>query len=108
MDFSILRWIENIEQPWCLIAMIDDGNGKIYAEFHPRDTTKSNMKVIKSKKVSFLPFIQTKHPTLRPSDMEGFHYDVRLEHRETQIQMALKELNIEIIHANSPKAKRRI
>jgi hypothetical protein len=40
--------------------------------------------------------------------MEWFHYDVRLEHRETQIQMALKELNIEIIHANSPKAKRRI
>ncbi len=30
----------------------------------------------------------------------GLHYDVALEHEDTQIQRALKELEIELINAN--------
>jgi len=41
----------------------------------------------------------------------GLHYNVSFEHGDTQIQRiqrALKELNIELIHANSVQAKGRI
>jgi hypothetical protein len=38
----------------------------------------------------------------------GIHYEVSVEQEETQIQRALKALNINIVYANSPQAKGRI
>ena len=38
----------------------------------------------------------------------GRHYNVAQDHEETQIERALKELNINLIPANSPQAKGRI
>ena len=38
----------------------------------------------------------------------SLHYNVSFEHGDTQIQRALKELNIELIHANSAQTKGRI
>ena len=27
-------WLEHISKPWWLVAMIDDADGYVYAEFH--------------------------------------------------------------------------
>ncbi len=55
--------------------MIDDADNYVYAEFHPADTTKANMKVIKTyilKKVSLWLFIQIELLISRLQDTEDF------------------------------------
>lgn len=47
MDSSQLRWIHSIEEPWWLVATIDDAEGKVYAEFHEKDTTEANILSLK-------------------------------------------------------------
>ena len=89
MDSSQHRWIEEIDHPWWLIAMVDDADGYVYGRFYPSDTKWANMEVLKEY-------------------IRGIHYEVSVGKEETQIQRALKELNIEIVYANSPQAKGRI
>ena len=111
MDSSQHRWIEEIKEPWWLVAMCDDASGYVYAEFHPKDTTMANMQVIKrfiEKKGLFMALYVDKASHFKTTRHGGLHYNVSVEHKDTQIQRALKELNIEIIHANSPQAKGRI
>ncbi|MBW1972418.1 MAG: hypothetical protein JRI44_06240 [Deltaproteobacteria bacterium] len=72
MDSSQHRWLEHISKPWWLVAMIDDADGYVYAEFHPQESTKSNMEVIKKyikKEVFLWLFILTEHHTLRRQGM---------------------------------------
>jgi len=111
MDSSQHRWLEHISKPWWLVAMIDDADGYVYAEFHPQESTKSNMEVIKEyiKKRGFFMALYTDRAShFKTTRHGGLHYNVSFEHGDTQIQRALKELNIELIHANSPQAKGRI
>ncbi len=111
MDSSQHRWIENIEKLWWLIGMIDDADGYVYAEFHPAETTKANMKVIKDyilQRGVFMALYTDKASHFKTTRHGGVHYNVSLEHKDTQIQRALKRLGIELIHANSPQAKGRI
>ena len=45
MDTSIHRWIPSIDEPWCLIAAIDDATNEVpYALFTRRDTVLANMR----------------------------------------------------------------
>ncbi|RLE00064.1 MAG: hypothetical protein DRJ11_12190, partial [Candidatus Aminicenantes bacterium] len=47
MDSSQHRWLESVKEAWWLVAMCDDADSYVYAEFHPRETTQANMQVIK-------------------------------------------------------------
>lgn len=111
MDSSLHRWIEDIEKPWWLVAMIDDADGFSYAEFHPSETTMANMKVIKEyilQRSIFMALYTDKASHFKTTRHGGLHYNVSLEHEDTQIQRALSELGIKLINANSPQAKGRI
>jgi hypothetical protein len=111
MDSSQYRWIEDISTPWWLIAMIDDADNFAYAEFFPKDTTKANMKVIKDfikKKGIFMALYSDKASHFVTTRHGGLHNDVSLEHKDTQIERALKQLGISLINANSPQAKGRV
>lgn len=111
MDSSQHRWIESIEEKWWLIAMIDDADGYVYAEFHPKETTEANMQVIRryiEKRGVFMALYVDKASHFKTTRHGGTHYNVSLEHEETQIQRALKEIGIEMINANSPQAKGRV
>ena len=91
--------------------MIDDADGYVYAEFHPQESTKSNMEVIKEyikKRGIFMALYTDRASHFKMTRHGGLHYDVSFEHGDTQIQRALKELNIELIHANSAQTKGRI
>ena len=46
MDSSQHRWLKHIKEPWWLVAMCDNADGYVYAEFHPKETTSANMQVI--------------------------------------------------------------
>ena len=91
--------------------MCDDASGYVYAEFHPRDTTMANMGVIKrfiEEKGVFMALYVDKASHFKTTRHGGLHYRVATEHKDTQIERALKELNIELIHAESPQAKGRV
>lgn len=111
MDASQHRWIESIKEPWWLIAMVDDADGFVYAEFHPSETVWANMKVIRryiEQRGIFMALYTDRASHFRTTRHGGLHYHVEVEQKETQIQRALSELGIKLINANSPQAKGRI
>ncbi len=112
MDSSEHRWLGDIPERWHLIAMIDDASNEVpYARFFPKDTVFGNMHVIRrfiELKGIFSCLYVDRASHFRTSRHGGIHYNIKLEQDETQIERALKELNINIITANSPQAKGRI
>jgi hypothetical protein len=112
MDSSIHQWIACIKEDWALVAMIDDATSEVpYAEFFPKDTTLANMRVIRrfiEKKGLFMALYVDKASHFTTTRYQGIHYNVNPEQDDTQIERALKELDIELIPANSPQAKGRV
>jgi transposase len=111
MDTSIHDWFEGRAEQAVLVAVIDDANSRLYAQFHPGDTAAANMAVLRgyierhgrprelyTDRASH--FVTTRRPT----------EDEQLADKpaQTQIQRALAELDIRHILANSPQAKGRI
>ena len=111
MDSSQHRWLEHISQPWWLVAMIDDAEGYVYGKFYPSDTTWANMDVLKryiKRRGLFMALYVDKASHFKTTRYGGIHYEVSVEQEETRIQKTLKQLNINIVFANSPQAKGRI
>lgn len=112
MDSSEHQWLENIPEKWWLIVMIDDATNEVpYARFFPKDTVFANMHVIRrfiEMKGLFMSLYVDKASHFKTTRHGGLHYSVNQEHDDTQIERALKELDITIIPANSPQAKGRI
>ena len=112
MDSSEHRWLESIPERWHLVAMIDDASNEVpYARFFPKDSVFSNMHVIRrfiELKGIFSCLYVDRASHFKTSRHGGIHYSISLEQDETQIERALKQLNINIITANSPQAKGRI
>ena len=112
MDSSFHRWLEHIDEKWWLTAIIDDATNEVpYAQFFPKDTLFSNMRVIRrviETKGLFLALYVDRASHFKTTRHGGLHYTVNPEQDETQMQRALEELDITLIPANSPQAKGRI
>ena len=99
MDGSTHRWFGDKKS--CLIAMIDDANSDIHAEFFPSETTEGCMKVMRSVVEKYGVF-----KTLYVGRAGIFGGPKRCNF--SQMQRACEELGIEIIFASSPQGKGRI
>lgn len=99
MDGSTHRWFGNNKS--CLIAMIDDANSDIHAEFFPSETTAGCLKVMRSVIERYGVF-----KTLYVDRAGIFGGPKRCNF--SQMQRACEELGIEIIFASSPQGKGRI
>jgi len=99
MDGSTHRWFGHKKS--CLIAMIDDANSDIHAEFFPSETTEGCMKVMRSVVEKYGVF-----KTLYVDRAGIFGGPKRCNF--SQMQRACEELGIEIIFASSPQGKGRI
>jgi transposase len=99
MDGSTHRWFGDRKS--CLIAMIDDANSDIHAEFFPSETTEGCMKVMRSVVEKYGVF-----KTLYVDRAGIFGGPKRCNF--SQMQRACEELGIEIIFASSPQGKGRI
>lgn len=99
MDGSTHRWFGNNKS--CLIAMIDDANSDIHAEFFPSETTAGCLKVMRSVIEKYGVF-----KTLYVDRAGIFGGPKRCNF--SQMQRACEELGIEIIFASSPQGKGRI
>lgn len=99
MDGSPHRWFGDSTS--CLIAIIDDANSELYAEFFKSETTLGCLKVLKdliSKKGVFKTLYVDRAGIFGGPKRCNFSH----------VQTACKELGIEIIFANSPEGKGRI
>jgi len=111
MDSSKCRWIQGVEKEWWLIAMIDDASGYLYAEFHPQESTRSNLQVVRNYLVQqglFMALYTDRASHFTTTRHGGLHYDTLSEYGNTQIQRALEELGIAQVSASTPQARGRI
>jgi len=109
MDTSIHDWFEGRGEEAVLIAMIDDATNHAMERFFPADTTATNMAMIRDY------VARQGRPMALYTDWASHfkHTSHRRERRMlgaklTQIERALKELDIELIAARSPQAKGRV
>ncbi len=111
MDGSWHDWFEG-RGPWCcLMVMIDDATGQVYARFYEKETLAAAFDVFgRYARARGLPvslyvdragiYRSDKEPTLE-QELAG---EVPL----TQFGRAMKRLDVELILANSPQAKGRV
>ncbi len=111
-DTSIHDWLEGrSREPVKLIAMIDDASSDVFARFVPEDSTEEHMRVLwKYLEVNGRPlaYYTDKAGLFRVNPRRKGYSEEMTEAGETQIERALRELGIELIHAHSPQAKGRV
>jgi len=112
MDSSQHNWLPKVKKKWWLTATIDDATSEVpFAKFYPSDGVFNNMQAIKKtieKKGIFYALYVDKASHFKTTRYGGIHVNISTEQEETHIERALKELNINLILANSPQAKGRI
>jgi hypothetical protein len=112
MDSSQHQWLPAIKKPWWLTAIIDDATNEVpFAKFYESDGVFNNMEVIRKtieNKGLFYALYVDKASHFNTTRYGGLHVNVAAEQEDTNIERALKELNIQLILANSPQAKGRI
>lgn len=106
LDGSKHKWIDVSDEYWTLIKFMDDATNTIlWMSFHKNESTESIMDATRNYFQEYgLPFsIYTD---------KGSVFKVNIYNKEndhiTQYARVLKELGVELIHANSPQAKGRI
>ena len=105
IDGSPHAWFEDRAAPCTLIVFIDDATGELLAlRFVPAETTQAYMQTLQGYLAAH------GRPVALYSDK---HSIFRVNHPErdgelTQFSRALKTLDIEAIHANTPQAKGRV
>jgi transposase len=112
LDGSEHKWFENRGNVCTLIAYVDDATSKlIYAEFLKSESTWSYFNSFKKLVVSKgkpIAMYSDKHGVFRVNSSKNGSSASSDSHALTQFGRAMKELNITMIHANSPQAKGRI
>ncbi len=111
MDTSEHDWLEGRGPKLYLITMIDDATSRLMARFYPSDSTLSNMDLLKR----YIPR-HGRPLSLYTDKASHFKYSgpVDIEHQlsgqspKTQIERALRSLEIGLIWAHSPQAKGRV
>jgi len=110
MDGSNHDWLEDRGGRMVLMGYIDDATGKVFGRFYEYEGTIPAMD-------SFKRYIQCngipqsvyldKHSTYKSQAKDSLK-DVEGVGALSQFERALKELNVTVIHANSPSAKGRV
>jgi len=111
MDTSEHDWFEGRGEAPVLIAMVDDATSRVFMRFHATDSTRTNMLMLRDYIRDFgrplaiyadrASHFMTTSPATVDEQLQGLE-------AETQIQRALRELNMEYIAAHSPQAKGRV
>ncbi len=106
IDGSPHAWFEDRGDPCVLISFVDDATGQTYGRFFKSETTVAYMKTAKIYFLKYgrpLAFYSDKHSIFRINKPGCLKKELI-----TQFGRACKELDIEIICANSPQAKGRV
>jgi len=111
MDGSHHDWFEG-RGPWCvLMGYIDDATGRPFARFYTYEGTLPAMdsfkRYIKKHGIPLSVYLD-KHTTYKSNGKPSIEDELNDTMPLSQFERALKELDVEVIHANSPQAKGRV
>ena len=111
MDGSHHDWLEGRGPELVLMAYIDDATGRVYCRFYGYEGTLPAMD-------SFMRYTRKyglpqsvyldKHTTYKSTGKATIEEELSGEEPLSQFERALKELGVNVIHANSPQAKGRV
>jgi hypothetical protein len=111
IDGSHHDWFEG-RGPWCvLMGYIDDATGKVFGRFYSYEGTIPAMDSFKRyMKKHGLPMsvYLDQHTTYKSTAKPSIEQELDQEMPLSEFERALKELGVEVIHANSPQAKGRV
>ena len=111
MDGSHHDWFEG-RGPWCVfMGYIDDAIGEVFGRFYPYEGTIPAMDSLKRYiRKNGLPMsvYLDKHTTYKSTAKPTIQDELDNTQPLSEFERALKELAVEVIHANSPQAKGRI
>lgn len=111
MDGSHHKWFEDRGAPCVLMGYIDDATGRPFARFYPYEGTLPAMdsfkRYIKRHGIPISVYLD-KHTTYKSNGKPSIKDELNNVAPLSQFERVLKELGVEVIHANSPQAKGRI
>jgi len=111
MDGSHHDWFEGRGSKCVLMGYIDDATGRPFARFYSYEGTLPAMdsfkRYIKKRGIPLSVYLD-KHTTYKSPGKASIEEELNNITPLSQFERALKELNVEVIHANSPQAKGRI
>ena len=111
MDGSHHKWFENRGEPCVLMGYIDDATGRPFARFYTYEGTLPAMDSFKryiKKNGMPLSVYLDKHTTYKSTGKPSLEDELNDTIPLSQFERSLKELGVEVIHANSPQAKGRV
>ncbi|MDP8297039.1 MAG: ISNCY family transposase [Candidatus Orphnella occulta] len=111
MDGSHHPWLEQRGPKCVLMGYIDDATGRIYGRFYEYEGTMPAMDSFKRyiKRYGIPQSIYLdKHSTYKSTKNPTLEDELNNIKNLSQFERALKELGVDVIHANSPQAKGRI
>lgn len=113
LDGSPHDWLSGRGPKLCLLVAIDDATNYPWARFEPAETTDGYFRLIKDiikDKGLFTSVYADKHSIFRIEHGRQPTLEEQLAGKipQTQLQRALGELGISLIHAHSPQAKGRV
>jgi transposase-like protein len=111
MDGSHHDWLEG-RGPWCvLMGYIDDATGTTFGRFYEYEGTIPAMdsfkRYIKRHGIPMSVYLD-KHTTYKSNGKPTLEDELNDTKPLSEFERALKELGVEVIHANSPQAKGRV
>ncbi len=111
MDGSHHDWFEGRGGSCVLMGYVDDATGKPFARFYTYEGTIPAMdsfkRYLKRRGIPLSVYLD-KHTTYKSNAKSSIEDQLNDEAPLSQFERALKELGVEVIHANSPQAKGRI
>ncbi len=111
MDGSHHDWFEG-RAAWCvLMGYVDDATGNVYGRFYEYEGTMPAMESLRRYFRRYgLPesIYLDKHSTYKLTGKASVEAQLRGEELLSEVERALKELGVRVIHADSPQAKGRI
>ena len=111
IDTSEHDWFEGRGEKAVLITLIDDATGHQFMRLFPADTTQANMTLMRDYIGAYgrpMAFYGDKASHFRVNRKTTVEEDLEGLQPQTQIERALRELDITWISAHSPQAKGRV
>ncbi len=111
MDGSHHDWFEGRGPACVLMSYIDDATGKVFARFYDYEGTVPAMDSFKGYVRKYgLPLCVylDKHTTYKSNAKVSLEDVLNEEMPLSEFERALKELGVQVVHANSPQAKGRV
>ena len=111
LDGSHHDWLEGRADKCVLMGYVDDATGRVYANFYSYEGTKPAMDSFKRyiKRYGIPQSIYLdKHSTYRSTKKLSLEDELNNVKALSQFERALKQLCVNVIHADSPQAKGRV